>query len=212
MHDEDIGIIVEVLKGNTDAYERIIDKYGKRVYGFVYRLLSNEHSAQDITQETFIRAYEKLKAFNLGKNFPAWLFAIAKNISFNYIKKNKRTALYTFSEDIDSFDEDNFSSDSNNPEQLLHKKQYTGQIISVIEGMPEKYRVLIYLKYVDELSYREISQKLGIPIDTVESRLYYARQYIIKKLDDSKNVGRQVKDKWTAGKQKDGFQSIQMEK
>lgn len=170
--EDDNKVILLILNGDSSLFERLVVKYQKRLFGFIYNLVQDNFEALDLVQETLVKAYENLYKYNTDKVFSTWLFTIAKNVSFNRIKANKK---YLLKERLDI---DN--ANSNGPEDVFIRKEEVRKLYYGIDLLPEKYRELIYLKYAEGLSYEEISQKIGITTTLVESRLYMARQRLSK--------------------------------
>lgn len=164
---EEKEIVLKAKQGDKDSFEKLIFLYTKGLYGFVFNMLRQEQAAQDVVQETFFKAYSNLHSFNTNKVFSTWLYTIAKNSALNYIKANKK---YTFQEVEEN------SSNINNPEAVFINKEESIRLVKAMDTLSEKYRTLIYLKYINKLSYEEISKALNIPKSVVESRLYTARQ------------------------------------
>jgi len=165
--DEEKEIIAKAKKGDKSSFEKLVLKYTKGLYSFVFNILGQQEAAQDVVQETFTKAFSNLNSFNTSKNFSTWLYTIAKNSAFNYIKVNKK---YDFREADESISQDK------NPEELVINREASRALVRSIDMLSEKYRTLIYLKYVNNLSYEEISKTLNISKSIVESRLYTARQ------------------------------------
>lgn len=175
-------ILFKAREGDKKAFEELLLKYDKKVYGYIFSLIHNEETALDLTQDTFLKVYNKLYTFDLEKNFITWLFTIAKNNTFNYLKKNKKTMEFYAKEQT-------AMTSDNNPSQVYEKKEAAKELYSTIDKLPQKYKVLIYLKYVEKLNYVEISEKLNIPVSTVESRLYSARQKLVKYMGSKSSGG-----------------------
>lgn len=180
---DDKEIIKSILEGNKDAFEKILIKYDKKVYGFICKLIGDKHIAQDLTQETFLKAYRNLSSFDYNKNFITWLFTIAKNTSFNYLKSNEAKSFERIDEE--------FIHDLT-PEVVIENKENMKELYELIHNLPEKYRVLILLKYVEKLTAEDIGKVLNLPKGKVESRLYIARQKLISMRN--KNNEKKVKN------------------
>lgn len=175
--NEEQQLLYNSQNGDKSAFEQIIRWYDKKLYSYIYYLIFDEHEAFDLTQDTFIKAYENLYRFNLNKNFSTWLFCIAKNTTYNYIKKrNRNTILKTEELDMMQIEDKKLT----NPIDIYEKKLYDNKILKLIDSLPDKYKDLIYLKYINELTYKQISEKLNIPEKTIETRLYIARKKLNK--------------------------------
>lgn len=178
-YSEDSCIINEILKGDIDSYEKIISKYESKLYGYIFKLVRNEHVAQDILQETFLKAYINLSKYNKKKDFSPWILKIARNNVLDYFKKKKNHSIFELNENTDSIEE---NKTDEIPHKALEEKENTKQIDKVINSLPDKYRILIILKYFNDLNYKEISERMNISVDKVKWRLYEARKTMAKEL------------------------------
>ncbi|MDI6619405.1 MAG: RNA polymerase sigma factor [Clostridiales bacterium] len=164
-------VIKKAAEGDRDAFGELVAVYAKRLYGFLYAILQDEHDCLDIVQETFFKAYKNIFTFDTNRSFVTWLFTIAKNNAFNYLKSRNRN-------DLGYESLDNIESKAEGPEEKILKKEETKRLVDAISRLPEKYKAIIYLKYISNLSYREIGKRLNIKESLVESRIYTARQKI----------------------------------
>lgn len=180
---DDKEIMKSILEGNKNDFEKILIKYDKKVYGFICKLIGDKHIAQDLAQETFLKAYRNLYSFDCNKSFITWLFTIAKNTSVNYLKSNEAKS-------FEKIDEE-FAHDLT-PEVVIENKENMKELYELIHSLPEKYRVLILLKYVEKLTAEDIGKVLNLPKGKVESRLYIARQKLISMRN--KNNEKKVKN------------------
>lgn len=175
--NEDNTFISKVVNGDRQAYGLIIEKYGSRLYGFIYKIIGDESDSLDIVQETFLKAYENLNSFNVNKSFVTWLFTIAKNTTFNHIKAKKRYLSRYKGDDVEKAG--GTAAVDYQPEEKFIKNTENAKLIRAISSLPEKYKVLICLKYIEGLSYKEIGNRLKLKESLVESRIFTARQKLI---------------------------------
>lgn len=178
-YSEDSCLINEILKGDIDSYEKIISKYQSKLYGYIFKLVRDEYAAQDILQETFLKAYINLNQYNRKKDFSPWLLRIARNNVLDYFKKKKNYSIFQLNENTDSIEENRRDEI---PHKALEEREKTNKIDQVINSLPEKYRILIVLKYFNDLNYKEISERMNISVDKVKWRLYQARKTMAKEL------------------------------
>jgi len=211
MFRNDFTIIQDVLSGKELAFEEIIKKYEKKIYGFIYKMVREECSAEDLTQEVFIKVYQNIESFDMNKTFVTWLYTIAKNTTFNYLKKSNRVKFTQIHENMDYTMKGDLKINEN-PEALYEEKEKLVYLYRIIHRLPLKYRELILLKYVEKLSYKKISEQLNISVTTVESRLYKARQKLIKAIDKDGKNREQVKNVCFADSTQSLFLFMQMEK
>lgn len=185
--EADAEMVKAVLGGDATAYRGLVEKYQGRVYAMVYGMIRNREDARDITQDAFVKAFNNLKSFRLEASFYTWLYRIAMNLAIDVTRKRKRREVSGFEEDIASRDEDGGISEahhSDNPRKNLERKQLYDRIMDSLEKLPADQKQVILLRELEGLSYKEISDVMGIPEGTVMSRLFYARKKMQKLLAD----------------------------
>lgn len=177
--NQDEKIIKDVLEGDTQRFAELVLKYQKPLYIAVYSITKNESAAEEICQDAFVLAFEKLSTLKVHAGFYAWLKRIAVNLAFNSYARDKKTV--NDDEDCNFFE--NIPSKSN-PEDYIINKEFQNNLFLGIDLLPEKLRLVIVMKDIQELSYDEIAEILGIPVGTVKSRLFSARQMIREYMAD----------------------------
>lgn len=163
------------LSGDANAFEWIVKKYQKRIYFTIVQMVMNHDDADDVMQETFIKAYTKLDTFDDSYPFYPWLYRIAINTSLNHQKKKARTRGVS----IDDLDGNNHQADlAESPQQIrdMAGGELVSQLKKALELIPYEQRTVFILRVHDGLSYQEISDTLEISIGTVMSRLSRARE------------------------------------
>ena len=151
------------------------------LYSTAYRMSRNRQDAEDLLQETYLRAYKYYDKFQEGTNFKAWLFKILKNTFINRYRKRQRQPLKnSFDEIEDSFEskllESPLTARGATPEEELMVDALDQDVQKALEALPEDYRTAVELADLQGLSYREIADQLEIPLGTVMSRLYRGRR------------------------------------
>jgi len=182
--------LIERIEKNKDqlAYVALMEKYKKAVYYTVLKMVNNSDDAEDITMQTFTKAFKSLDQYNNSYAFSTWLFRIASNASIDHIRK-KRISTTSLDETIfeEGGSKTTFSSmvvdEDANPENDMLSGQRSDIIAEVINTMDEKYRVLIQLYFFEELKYDEIASKLDIPLGTVKVRLKRAKEFLANLLE-----------------------------
>jgi RNA polymerase sigma-70 factor, ECF subfamily len=176
--------IKQVLKGDQNAFEDIVEIYKDKVYHLCYRMLGNTHESEDAAQETFIRAYINLSSFNIKLKFSTWLYRIATNLCIDRIRKKKPDyyldAEVAGTEGLTMYSQ--IPSNTELPEAELESMEIQEQIQKGIAKLPEKYRAVIILKYIEELSLNEISEILELPLGTVKTRIHRGREALRNQL------------------------------
>jgi len=167
----DQQLITDYLKGDAESLEILIGRHLNSVYRFASRYAASREDADDITQEIFVKVWRNLKKFKQDKNFRAWLFTIAKNNALDWQKKKKAVPFSAFeTEDGENIFIDNLRGDCASADELFEQKKSAEKINSALERLSPKYKAVISLYSKNQLNFREISEKLGEPIDTVKSR------------------------------------------
>ncbi|KAF1678918.1 RNA polymerase sigma factor SigW [Bacillus mexicanus] len=178
--------IKQVKKGDQDAFADIVDIYKDKIYQLCYRMLGNVHEAEDIAQEAFIRAYVNIDSFDINRKFSTWLYRIATNLTIDRIRKKKPDyyldAKVAGTEGLTMYSQ--IAADGVLPEDEVVSLELSNTIQQKILKLPDKYRTVIVLKYIDELSLIEIGEILNIPVGTVKTRIHRGREALRKQLRD----------------------------
>ncbi|MCA1061449.1 RNA polymerase sigma factor SigW [Rossellomorea aquimaris] len=176
--------IKQVLKGDQNAFAELVELYRDKVFQICYRMLGNRHEAEDIAQEAFIRAYVNIETFNQKRKFSTWLFRIATNLCIDRIRKKKPDyfldAEVAGTEGLTMYSQ--VAADVQLPEDEVENMELQETIQTEISKLPEKYRSVIVLKYIEELPLQEISEILDLPLGTVKTRVHRGREALRKQL------------------------------
>ena len=166
-------LIKRAQNGELSAFEELVKKYQKMILGHTLRILKDMEKAKDATQEAFVKAYENIKKFKLGKSFKPWIYKIATNVSYDMIKKDSKVSRmeYEPAEESESF-----------LDRLIHKEQLA-ILMQAVKGLPEKYRSAINGYYFKELSYKDLALEMNIPINTVKTRLRRGKKLLREELN-----------------------------
>lgn len=185
----DMDILAQVSAGNVDAYGKIVGRYNGRLYNFIYRFVGDRETAEDIVQETFLRAFRKRKEYRAIANFSTWLFTIAGNLAKSELRRRKRWRLFSLERDEETDTGMDLPDESARPDRVAESTLADGQIQQAIAALPDNYRQVVLLRDVQGMSYQEISEIVDCPVGTVKSRVNRARLKLQQKL---KNEGRDV--------------------
>ena len=178
-------LVERVQAGDKRAFDVLVSKYQRRLMRLVSRLVHDPAEAEDVVQETFIKAYRALRHFRGDAAFYTWLYRIGINTAKNYLVTQGRRAVTssdTDAEQAESFDDGNKLRDNNTPESVLASKQIAATVNAAMEVLPIELRTAIVLREIEGLSYEEISEIMACPIGTVRSRIFRAREVIAEKL------------------------------
>lgn len=166
--DEDTKIIESCLAGDGKAFRMLMDRYERQLFNAAYRVLNDYEDAMDATQSAFVKAYQNLHNFDTSRRFFSWIYRILLNESLNIAKQRKR------------FDQlnDGIKVNARNPEERFDESETGRRVQSAIMDLKTDHRVVIVLKHYQGMSYREMSEVVGIPEKTIKSRLFSARQHL----------------------------------
>ncbi len=168
----DSQLILESLAGKDASFAELVARHMSGVYKFAYRYVRDGADAEDVAQETFVRAWKHLNKFDTSKNLRTWLFTIAKNAALDMLKKKKPLAFSKIAEvesELESFLAPYVAS-GELPDVAVDQKFLKGDIDEALAKLPSAYRAVLALRYNEHLKFREIAATLGEPIDTVKSK------------------------------------------
>lgn len=185
--DEDLAIVRKVQDGDVDAFDALILKYRERVYSVIYNLTSNREDASDLTQESFIKAFQSINRFKGKSSFFTWLYRIALNTSLTYLRKNKLRRFFSFEKMVDEDHTEglieNMTADSDSDKAAL-MSELQEKLNDAFQKLSVKHRTVVTLFEIDGLSHKEIAEIVGASVGTVRSRLHYAKQFLQGELKD----------------------------
>jgi len=175
----DEQIIALVLKGETDLFEEIVKRYQDKIFRFVYQKVLNYDDALELTQEVFLKVYNSLKKFDIKRKFSPWIYKIAQNESYNFIKKRAKNKINVIEDDV-------FATMAKTERDLLrdeyNKSEEDDIIRKAINKLPEKYRLVVYYFYLEEMSLKEVSEILEVSIGSIKTRLTRGRRMLKENL------------------------------
>ncbi|MBN2664106.1 MAG: sigma-70 family RNA polymerase sigma factor [Bacteroidales bacterium] len=180
--NEEIFLLVNrAKKGDELAFKDLMNKFNRAVYFLIYKMVKNDADAEDLTIEVFSKVFFNLDMYAETHSFSTWLFKIASNHAIDFLrrKKNKQRPVNIdepVNEETNWFIE--LESDEPNPERQMIIKQHEQDIRKLIDILPEDIRTVIILRVFEELSYKEIADKIDQPIGTVKARLYRGRNLL----------------------------------
>ena len=180
----DKQLVERVRRGDKRAFDLLILKYQHKIISIVGRYLGDRNDVQDVSQETFIKAYRAIPNFRGESAFYTWLYRIAINTAKNHlVSKSRRPPNIDIDIDDGEF-QDNSAvlRDNESPQASLATKQMEEVIFRAIENLPPELRVAVTLREFEGLSYEEIARMMDCPVGTVRSRIFRAREAIEQKI------------------------------
>ena len=188
--DEESRIVQKVLKGDVNAFEKLVLEYEKSVYNIALRMTGNSEDASDMTQEAFIKAYNSLQSFRGDSKFSVWLYRIATNVCLDFLRSKSRKPTVSLSVEDNEGEEVQLdvADESQSPELLLDRQMTRESVRRGLETLSPEYRQILLLREIQGLSYDEISQTLGLEVGTVKSRIFRARKKLCTFLLQDGNI------------------------
>ena len=172
----DFALVEKAKKGNEKAFTSLMNRYRDSIYFLIFKMVNNSVDAEDLTIETFGKAFQSIDTFIPKYAFSTWLFKIATNNCVDFIRK-KQMSPTSYDMVYDNLDNiaGTLQSDLPDPEETLINRQKIAEIKNVLNHMKPRYKKLIQLRYYKEYSYEEIADELKIPIGSVKVELYRAK-------------------------------------
>ncbi|MDL5049264.1 sigma-70 family RNA polymerase sigma factor [Oscillatoria amoena NRMC-F 0135] len=188
---EDFRLIDEAVQHNDEqAFAKLMQRYKRPVYHMILKMVRNVDDAEDLTIESFAKAFRSLHRFKKDFTFSTWLFRIATNNTIDYIRK-KRLNTLSISNSFTDSDGDSVSIDVEdenlNPQEVSIKAQKEELIQVFVDKLPPKYQKLVRLRYFHELSYEEIAKELEAPLGTVKAQLHRARELMYEMVKNKRD-------------------------
>ncbi len=175
-------IIEAVLAGDSRAYAHLVDSYKGQVFNLIYRMTGNRNDAEDLAQETFLRAYNKLWRYDPSRPFFAWLYTIALNITRNHIKRTSRSDMGKV-EWLDNVGRNGEEAKPVYQEEAVLKEEEQKMLQDCLLLLPEYMREAVILRYIDERPFEEVAMILGVSLSTAKMRVYRALERLKQLLE-----------------------------
>ena len=169
--------ITRAKKNDQKAFNYLLNNYWDKVYGFQLKRIQNENDAEDITIQTFSKAFDKIESYNNKYAFNTWLITISKNIHIDIIRKEKNSIKQAISQ-INENDVNQVADESPSAEDKLITEQNLAKLLKDIKKIKPHYQEVINLRYFQELSYKEISEELKEPINNIKVKLLRAKKLL----------------------------------
>lgn len=177
--------IEKAKKGDQVAFTFLLDRYWNEVYGFMLKRTENETDSEDITIETFSKAFDKIATYNPEFQFNTWLIAIAKNVHIDMLRKKKSTVFVEITDEEDQ-QAYNVADSSPSAEDELITEQNLSRLLQFIKELKPHYQEVIQLRYFQEMSYQEISEQLNEPLSNVKIKLLRAKKLLSEIIESKK--------------------------
>ena len=159
------SLVYEILSGDVDAYALLVKRYQKPIYNLMLRMTSSEQDALDLTQETFVKAYEKLEKFDPSASFFPWLYTMGLNLARDFLRKAKRSPMEPYEL------EDNLSIEIDQDDRLADKID-GHEVLEGLQTLPVDYREALLLRFHEGLSVSEVASALGLSLSAAKMRIH----------------------------------------
>jgi RNA polymerase sigma-70 factor (ECF subfamily) len=182
----EINVYIEKAKtGDQVAFTYLLNHYWNEVYGFMLKRTENETDSEDITIETFSKAFDKIATYNPEYQFNTWLIAIAKNVHIDLLRKKKSTHFVEITDEEDQ-QAYNIADSSPSAEDELITEQNLSRLLQFIKELKPHYQEVIQLRYFQEMSYQEIANQLDEPLSNVKIKLLRAKKLLAEIIEKTK--------------------------
>jgi RNA polymerase sigma-70 factor (ECF subfamily) len=171
--------------GDRRAFAELVDLYKDKIFYLAYRMLSNRQEAEDAVQETFLRVFVNLERYDEAQKFSTWIFRIATNLCIDKLRKRKQT--YSLDADLPDGEGNDWHAmlegNEPTPEKQVVVSETREQVREAIDSLPEKYKSVVILRYLHDMSLQEIGDVLDMPVTTVKTRVHRGREFLRGKLE-----------------------------
>lgn len=185
---DDIQLVERVRAHDTEAFGILVNKYRDRLYSVIYNMLSNKEDALDLTQDSFIKAFQSINKFRGRSAFYTWLYRIAVNTALSFIRKNRVRRFFSFDkmqeDGVESICEQNNIFEKNGEDRTIFLKELQEKLNIALQKLSNKHRVVVVLYEIEGLDHAAIAAILKCSEGTVRSRLHYAKEQLKVYLKD----------------------------
>ena len=181
----DLDLVRRTQKGDCEAFNLLVQKYQPKVRRLIGRFVADAAEVEDLSQDAFIKAYRAINQFRGDSAFYTWLYKIAVNTAKNYLLTKRKKRLSDSPVDFEAAERDQnavFLTDNQSPEALLFSKEIAETVQKALANLSAELRAAIELREFEGLAYEEIAEKMQVPVGTVRSRLFRAREAIAAQL------------------------------
>lgn len=178
---DELGLVSASQAGDQDAFAKLVQMHQRRVFNLVYRMLQNYEESNEITQETFLAAWQGLPAFRGDARFSTWLYRIAYNCCLKQLEVRKRDKVLQA-----AMQEEHMLQQDNSDAKMLAEldaRDFQALVREHLSQLPAKYRIVLILRHLQEMTYEEMAEILTVPIGTIKTHLFRARSLLKERLE-----------------------------
>jgi len=187
---EDKKLVADAKKGDQKAYSKLVEKYERALYYHVRKMVRSNQVIEDLVQESFSKAFNSLDSYDDNYAFSTWLYRITTNHTIDYLRKKKLQTV-SMNKPIRTKEGDmerSLPDKETQTDRKVIRDERKNIITNAIENLPEKYRTVIKLRHMEELSYQEIAEKRDMPLGTVKAHIFRARELLYAALKDKRDT------------------------
>jgi RNA polymerase sigma-70 factor, ECF subfamily len=170
MELSDKQLVENFLEGDDSAFPHLVKRYLKPIYNFLYQLAGDSSALDDLAQETFIKVWKNISRFDQSRSFKVWIFAIAKNTAYDYLKKKKTIPFSVFTNEKGNNKLEKINANEILPDELLEREDFAKELEEKLKKIPEQYRIILLMRYKDDFSLQEIAEIFKKPYNTIKSQ------------------------------------------
>ncbi|GAA4841533.1 sigma-70 family RNA polymerase sigma factor [Paenibacillus vulneris] len=179
----DEQLVEQIRQGDEEAYRLLIERHKNYIYTLVYRMVEHRETAEDLTQEIFIKLYRSLVHFRGDAKFTTWVYRLTVNLVTDYRRSQRRRPYEALLDKMKNW----FGNRQEEPEAAALQKEEQQTILKLLSELPDKYRLILYLYHYKQLSYQEIAEATQLPMKTIETRLYRGKALLKQKWQEVRN-------------------------
>jgi RNA polymerase sigma-70 factor (ECF subfamily) len=173
----DRDLVEQTRRGRVDAYGELVRRYQTSVFNVCYRMLGERQEAEDLAQDAFLRAYQRLETFDVGRPFGPWIRKVAVNLCLNSLQRHRPPRL-----PLDEEYDDPVDTDQPDPADLHERADQAVRLRREMAALPAHYRAVIELRHFQDMTYEEMAKALTISIGDVKTHLFRARRLLARRL------------------------------
>ncbi len=181
---DEAALVAEAIEGSELAFRTLVERYQRPVFSLVLRMVRDHGIAEDVTQEVFVKAWVALSRYDPRRRFASWLFKIASNAAIDQLRRKKlpTTPIETSDADQSSILDRIEDERSESPDTLVKRRELSAALEAAVAALRPEYRLVVLLRFREELPYRDIAEATGMPLGTVKTNLRRARREIEERL------------------------------
>jgi len=182
MEQTDASLVQRTLRGETAAYNVLVQRYQRQVHNLIYKMVANAEDTGDLVQDTFLRAYGALASFRQDASFLTWLYKIASNLAIDLMRSRRAKAALSLDAELDDGREPAATDRAFSPEDSAVRGAVSDVVRRAIVNLPDRYRRVVIMRHLQGLSIDEIAVDLDLPSGTVKTHLFRAREMLRERL------------------------------